>query len=139
MKNSILVDSSFLVALSDMKDKYHHQAVAFAQQNRQQRVIPDVVLPEVTHLLGYGIGHHAVRVFLRSLAQSDIRLEPITMGDIERAVEIMEQYADAKLDFVDCCIMTLAERLDITRICTFDRRDFSMFRPLHCSFLELLP
>ena len=40
----------------------------------------------------------------------------------------MEKYADARFDFVDCCIMALAERLAITQICTFDRRDFSIFK-----------
>jgi hypothetical protein len=35
--------------------------------------------------------------------------------------------------------MALSERLNITQVCTVDRRDFSMFRPLHCDYLELLP
>ena len=59
--------------------------------------------------------------------------------DVKRAIDVMESYADARFDFVDCCIMALTERLNITRICTFDRRDFSIFRPKHCDFLELLP
>jgi hypothetical protein len=51
----------------------------------------------------------------------------------------MTQYADANLDFVDCCIMALSERLQVRQICTLDRRDFSIFRPTHCDYLELLP
>ena len=35
--------------------------------------------------------------------------------------------------------MAIAERLNITRIATFDRRDFSIFQPSHCDYLELLP
>ncbi len=61
------------------------------------------------------------------------------MDDVIRAAQIMERYADARFDFVDCCIMALAERLNITQVCTFDRRDFSIFRPTHCEHLELLP
>ncbi len=52
---------------------------------------------------------------------------------------IMEQYGDAKFDFVDVAIMAISERLNIQQICTFDRRDFSIFRPIHCDYLELLP
>lgn len=63
----------------------------------------------------------------------------ILSPDLERAAEIMEQYADADLDFVDCCIMALAERLNITEVCTLDQRDFSIFRPAHCDYLEILP
>jgi uncharacterized protein len=51
----------------------------------------------------------------------------------------MAIYFDAKLDFVDCCIMALSERMNITKVCTFDRRDFGMFPPQHCAYLELLP
>lgn len=29
--------------------------------------------------------------------------------------------------------------LAITRICAFDRRDFSIFRPRHCDYYDLLP
>ncbi len=53
--------------------------------------------------------------------------------------QIMEQYQDAAFDFTDAAIMALTERLNIKRGCTFDRRDFSVFRPLHCEYLELLP
>ncbi len=52
---------------------------------------------------------------------------------------MLRAYPGAKLDFVDCCIMAMSERLNITRVCTFDRRDFSIFRPAHCDYLELLP
>jgi predicted nucleic acid-binding protein len=41
--------------------------------------------------------------------------------------------------FVDCCILAIAERLNITRICTFDRRDFQTFATTHRERLELLP
>jgi predicted nucleic acid-binding protein len=45
--------------------------------------------------------------------------------------EILRTYPGAKLDFVDCCMMAMSERLNITRVCTFDRRDFLIFRPTH--------
>jgi predicted nucleic acid-binding protein len=61
------------------------------------------------------------------------------MADVTRAGEITAQYASAHFDFVDCCIMALAERLNITQVCTFDQRDFTIFRPTHCDYLELLP
>ena len=79
------------------------------------------------------------KVELRAFPSSRMQLEPITMPDLRRASEIMEAYANARFDFVDCCIMALAERLTITQICTFDHRDFSIFKPTHCDFLELMP
>ncbi len=34
-----------------------------------------------------------------------------------------------KIDFVDCSIVAMAERLNITRIMTVDQCDFGLFRP----------
>jgi predicted nucleic acid-binding protein len=63
----------------------------------------------------------------------------LTVADFIRAVALMDKYHDAELDFVDCCLTALAERLGITGICTFDRRDFSIIRPVHTDHFELLP
>ena len=35
--------------------------------------------------------------------------------------------------------MVIAERLGVARSTSFDRRDFSIFRPRHCDNLDLLP
>lgn len=44
-----------------------------------------------------------------------------------------------KVDFVDCAIVAMAERLNIKRIMTVDQRHFSMFRPKHCPAFEIIP
>jgi hypothetical protein len=54
-------------------------------------------------------------------------------------IGIMQRYRTSEFDFADVAIMAVAERLNITRICTFDRRDFGVYRPLHCGHFELLP
>lgn len=140
MKNAILVDSSFLYALNDKDDEYRDRAIKFARSFRGNFIVPTVALTEVTQLLGKRIGHHSIPTFLKAIvAAPDIYLEPISKDDVQRATEIIEQYPKAKFDFVDCCIFALAERLNISRICTFDIRDFTFFKPTHCEYMELLP
>lgn len=135
----ILIDSGFLVALYHKSDSYHVRAVAFIRSNKQSTLIPDVILPEVAFLLRASGGVPGVSFFLRSLVKANVQLEPITLPDLRRADEIMTAYPAARLDLVDCCIVDLAERLNITQVCTFDRRDFTIIRPKHCDHLELLP
>jgi len=65
--------------------------------------------------------------------------EVLTPEDLVRMKQIMRQYASAAFDYTDAAIMALAERLNITLVYTFDRRDFTVFRPKHCDYLELLP
>jgi predicted nucleic acid-binding protein len=85
------------------------------------------------------VGYHALPPFLQKLRESDIQLQGLEWSDIRRVQEIMTFYASSRFDMVDACLMALSERLQITQICNFDRRDFSIFRPQHCDYLELLP
>ena len=73
------------------------------------------------------------------MAQNAFQIEPLVESDMKRMQQIMLRYTSAEFDFADVAVMALAERLNITQIATFDRRDFSLFRPIHCEFLELLP
>ncbi|MCI5208417.1 MAG: PIN domain-containing protein [Candidatus Electrothrix sp. ATG2] len=134
-----LLDTSFLLAMTNAKDRNHHRVLNTAERIDDQLVLPVTVLPEVSYLIGSRLGHKAMRQFLHRIAVSDVALETVTITDLERVVEILEEYADSRLDFVDATIVALAERLNITRVLTLDRRDFSIIRPLHCSYFEILP
>ena len=136
---TVIADSNLFYALYSAKDSLHRDAMSFVSQNIDSLLVPDVVLPEVRYLLMRDFGHSGMQTFLEYFTQLDVQLEPIGMEDLERVREIVITYADAQFDIVDCCIMAIAERLNITRIATFDRRDFSIFRPRHCDYLELLP
>lgn len=139
MPNRVLIDSSFLYATYDADDRYHDEAEAFAEVVASILLVPQVALTEAAFLFSRAGGVTAVVRFLAAFSENPFQLEPILMADLRRAREIMAAYSDARLDFVDCCIMALAERLNITQVCTFDRRDFEIFRPQHCEYLELLP
>jgi uncharacterized protein len=135
----VLVDASFLVALGYARDRNNVKAEAFARTHAADMLIPDVVLVEAMYNLQRLGGMTAALTFSRLLINQAPQFIALTIVDFTRAMVVMEQYRDAELDFVDCCLMALAERLRITRICTFDRRDFSMVRPLHTNHFELLP
>ncbi len=49
---TLIVDSSFLVALYNVEDAFHRQALRFGDQNTELWVVPDVVLPETCYLSG---------------------------------------------------------------------------------------
>jgi predicted nucleic acid-binding protein len=138
MTTNVLVDANFLIALSYPYDKYHAKAVQFALQNQSTLLIADVVLPEVMYNLKRVGGLPAVTNFANNLALAPPFI-PLLPTDFQRAMHIMVQYAQAHLDFVEWCLTAIAERLNITHICTFDRRDFSMIRPKHTDYFILLP
>ncbi|MDE2820921.1 MAG: PIN domain-containing protein [Chloroflexota bacterium] len=136
---TLITDTSFLYALYNENDIRHLDANRFAETTTETMLIPCVALPELTYLFIRDAGYRGVETFYAYFKDMSPQLVWILPEDVYKIHEIIETYASAEFDIVDCCIMALAERLQITRIATFDRRDFSIFRPRHCDFLELLP
>ena len=136
---TFIADSNFVYALYNANDVHHQDGMSLLSQNTEVMLVPDVVLPEVGYLIARDIGHSGMQTFLEYFMQLDVRLEAVGMEDLARVRDIVSTYSDARFDIVDCCIMAIAERMNVTRIATFDRRDFSIFQPRHCDYLELLP
>lgn len=80
-----------------------------------------------------------MRRFVRAVRDPGWSIVPLPDSDLERAAELLDQYHDSKLDFVDATIVAMAERLNVRRILTLDRRHFEMIRPRHCPAFEILP
>ena len=137
--SDILIDASYLVALGYPRDHNHTKAKDFAAEHDTSFLIPDVVLVEAIYNLYRLGGGEATRRFSSLLVATSPPFISLTMNDFTRAMALMDRYRDAELDFVDCCLTAFAERFNITQICTFDRRDFSMIRPNHTAYFELLP
>ncbi len=136
---SIIVDTSYVYGLYYPHDAHHQQSMAFADVNTEQILLPAVVLPELSFLFRRDLGYAGIAQFLKQFKDIDARIEPMLNADLGRIYEISEQYASAEFDVVDCCIMAMAERLKITKIATYDRRDFGIYRPRHSDYFELLP
>ncbi len=136
---TVIADSSFVYALYNTRDAHHQAAMRFVSPNAAELLVPGVALPEICFLLNRDIGYYGMQRFILFFTRLDAKLEPVGMEDLKRVRAIAMQYADARFDLVDCCIMAMAERLNITRVATFDQRDFSIFKPDHCEFLELQP
>lgn len=139
IRNNALVDSSFLFTLNSPKDINRPLTERVVHMTMMQYFVSDVVLGEVTYMLRARIGQQAVIEFLTTFSKSSFTLVPVLKEDLTRAGQIMNKYRESDLDFVDCCIFALAERLNITHICTFDERDFRKIVPAHAPYFTLFP
>ena len=133
-----LIDTGFLLAVLDKKDQLHSDCVK-ALESEFSPLLPEVVLPELAYLVIGNLGYKVWISFLRSISNGELPIISATLQDLNRSAEILEKYQDSKIDFVDSIIMAIAERLEITRILTVDRRDFGLFRPQHCDAFEIVP
>ncbi|HBB98796.1 MAG TPA: VapC toxin family PIN domain ribonuclease [Blastocatellia bacterium] len=133
-----LLDTGFLLAVIDADDNLHAACVA-ALESETNPILPDVVLPELAYLILRELGYPTLTKLLRAVAAGEMDQAQSTHQDLARAADLLEKYADNKVDFVDCVIVAMAERLNLTRVLTVDRRHFTVFRPNHCAYFEIAP
>jgi predicted nucleic acid-binding protein len=136
---TILADTSFLYAVIDPRDRLHTSAIPFYRAATEPILFPTVALTELALLANRIGGSPATVLVMEAILKSKVSLVDPTSADYVRTLEILTQYTDSRIDFVDACIMAIAERLQISRILTFDHRDFGLYRPIHIPHFELLP
>ena len=73
------------------------------------------------------------------MADKELIIEHFNSGDLARCLELLRDYQDANIGFVDASVMAIAERLKITKLFTTDRRHFAILRPKHCKMFTLVP
>ncbi|HEX3143310.1 MAG TPA: PIN domain-containing protein [Pyrinomonadaceae bacterium] len=133
-----LLDTGFLLAVIDADDNFHAACVA-ALESETNPILPDVVRPELAYLILRELGYPTLTSFLRAVVAGELAQAQSTPQDLARAADLLDKYADNKVDFVDCAIVAMAERLNLTRVLTVDRRHFTIFRPRHCEYFEIAP
>ncbi|MFN0084801.1 MAG: type II toxin-antitoxin system VapC family toxin [Blastocatellia bacterium] len=134
-----LLDTGFLYATLNRTEPRHSITLDIIRRIRGEIYLPVPAITETAYLLKRDLGGEAAAAFITSLATTSLILESPGLTDYQRAAELMRQYADADLDFVDAVIVAISERLEITRILTLDLRDFRLIRPCHCEAFELFP
>jgi uncharacterized protein len=65
-------------------------------------------------------------------------VEALTIFDWQRIRELVTCYADMPLGGTDASLIAIAERLQTTAIATLDHAHFSVVRPNHCDFFDLV-
>lgn len=136
---TVLVDSSFLYALLNDADEQHAAVVAVFGETLGPWLMPSPAVTEVAHLVAKYQGAETLAAFLETLPISSPQLVEPSKVDYPRAAQLIRQYRDAPLDFVDSLLIAIAERLNVTTVLTLDRHHFHMVRPRHCTAFEVLP
>ncbi len=134
-----VADTGFVVALLNRSDVYHEDVTRIYQRFWAPILLPQTVLAEVAYLVGRVTGVRGVARFLHLLPASRFHLIALQDRDVVRVAEILERYAESRIDFVDASVMAVAERFHCCTVLTLDRRDFQLYRPRHCDFFHLLP
>lgn len=134
-----LIDTGILYAAADRDDVWNERAKRWLATFDGRRVIASAIIPEVCYLLNNYLGRAAEANFVHALGQREVSIEHLLDSDFGRIEELLREYADLNLGFVDAANVAIAERLKITDIATTDRRHFSAVKPRHVHAFTLLP
>jgi len=135
----LITDAGIFVAAADDNDPDHEACVQLVEATTDDLVTTGLVLAEAAYLIERQLGPVAEARFYRSVANGDIRVEPLALADYERIADLIDKYADLPLGGADASLIAIAERFGVTELATLDRRHFHVVRPHHVPALELLP
>jgi predicted nucleic acid-binding protein len=103
-----------------------HERFRKAIDQARTRFVPGLVLAEVDYFLRDE--RDAMRVFMQDLARGAFTYAAPTVGQLSRAMEVDQRFADLELGLVDGSIVALAESLGVRRLATRDVRHFAALR-----------
>jgi uncharacterized protein len=122
----ILVDTGPCVALFDPQDAQHTRCREVLRTLREPLYTTVPVLTEAFHMLSpESYGSDKLRDFIEG---GGLSVWFMGQADLQRAFELMEQYADHPMDFADASLIVAAEALRTRKIFTIDRSDFTTYR-----------
>jgi len=136
---AILLDGSAVLAAADRADLNHAAAVAWFARADEPLLLGALTLGELDILLQRELGPAATLAVLRSVADGAIRVVAPLDADLARAAELLDEAAEHRPRLADAVLVATAERLDLRRVATFDRRPIAIFRPRHVRVLDLEP
>ena len=85
------MDTGPLVAAANRKDAHHAASVAALAAARPPLLVPGLVIADVSYLLARDASPTREAEFLRSFATGFLALADITVADLDRNAELVEQ------------------------------------------------
>lgn len=125
---SIFVDTGMVVGAALARDRRHQRAAeVLSGLADADPFATDHVIIEAWALINRRAGYGEALRFWRALRNTPLRIEIVTMPDLERAQAIAEVWTDQEFDIVDCTSFAVMERLSCRRATGFDK-DFAVYR-----------
>lgn len=126
-------DTGFFYALTDTGDRWHADSVAVLKQVQEQGrfiVCSPLIVAESYALIRYRVGYEVAIEWLKNL-RAWVEVIPIADTHEQKAIAILQQYADQKFTFTDAVSFAMIEELEIRIALSTDKH----FQIYHGAFL----
>ena len=121
MPDQILVDTGFVLALINTRDKYHAQALELGDRYEGfPLLVTTAVLLEIGNALARGFKEQAVAVIERFLNSDEVEVVQLSSSLFEKAFALYRQYQDKDWGMVDCVSIVVMRDAGIRQALAFD-------------------
>jgi predicted nucleic acid-binding protein len=131
-REKLFIDTGGWIALIDSGDRFHKQAKAFylSLDPSVQRVSSSHVIGETYTWLRYKVGFPVASKFLFIIRQAKLNDRLTIIHDsadlLERTEQLLDDYQDQKLSYVDASSMATMRNEAITKVFGFDHHFYIM-------------
>lgn len=135
----LVCDTSALIAYFDASDASHQDVNAAIEADEGPFIVSPYVVAEVDYLLATRRGVAEELAAIRELSGGAWELASLGSGDLRRAADVVDRYADQNIGIADASLVVLAARHRTDRLLTLDRRHFRVVRTTSGKPFALLP
>lgn len=122
MPDRILIDTAFVIALINKRDRYHKPARVLADRyDGQPMLITDAVLLEIGNALAHGFKEEASALISQFLASDEVQISRLSPDLFDEAFALYRDYLDKEWSLVDCISFVVMRREKISQALTFDQ------------------
>jgi uncharacterized protein len=134
---AVLVDAGPLIALLEPADRNHARCVAALKAMTDPLVTVWPAFTEAMYLVGRST--RSQDALWRLVEAGGLDFAPLTPDDAPAMRRLMQAYRDQPMDLADAALVAVAEREDLRRIFTIDRRHFEIYRIRKRTRFTILP
>ncbi|MBI4560285.1 MAG: type II toxin-antitoxin system VapC family toxin [Candidatus Hydrogenedentes bacterium] len=121
MAAPLFVDTSFVIALINLRDQHHAEAKQWAVELAGvPLIVTDAVLLEIGNALARGFKGKAVEIIEHFLSAPEVEMVRVTPRLFEEAFAMYKAYLDKEWSFVDCISFKVMESNGIRQALAFD-------------------
>jgi len=128
LRNTLIIDTGFLVALLSTRDHFHKKALSMRPRIEDKAWITTwCVITEACHLL-QSIAPNLAPALISLCQQQHLNLFDLRSEHFVRIKTLMAKYQELPMDLADASLVILAEELGHGEILSTDNRDFKTYR-----------
>ncbi|MEK6656386.1 MAG: PIN domain-containing protein [Nitrospirota bacterium] len=133
----IILDTGPIVAFFDKDDALHSRSLETLKKVDEPLITTWPVITEAFYLLNFS--NQVQDDLWEFIERGGVIIHLLEIKLYKRCRELMKKYYDLPMDLADATLVALGEEAGLSKVFTFDHKDFEIYRPKHRKRFSLIP